>query len=74
MEQGPDGVPKEQVMPFIYDSDIAEMTETQLLAEADSQAGQSVGSEIGSIINGYTEAQRLAILKLINQLMRMMGG
>lgn len=61
-------------MPFIYDSDIAEMTETQLLAEADSQAGQSVGSEIGSIINGYTEAQRLAILKLINQLMRMMGG
>lgn len=61
-------------MDFVYDSDLTAMNESQLYAEADSQAGQNVGTEIGNKIQGLTEEQRLAILRLLNQLMRMIGN
>lgn len=56
------------------DTDLQTMTETQLYAEMDSQAGQAVGSSIASSIGGLTEQERKILLQKIIQIMRMVAG
>jgi hypothetical protein len=59
------------MMDFMYDSDLSTMTESALIAEAGSVIGAGIGEEIGNVINGLDEQRRIAILKLLIQIMRM---
>lgn len=55
------------------DADLQTASESQLTAEADS-AGSGIGTAIGGKISSLPQGDREDVLRMINQLIRMMGG